>query len=338
MRRRLEAARQGGRRARRVAQVAFGLVVPAALLGTLLLARLLTRPMESLVRATSSLLAGRHPLPVGAGAGGELARLNRAFVELSSGLKRRERLRRRSLASLSHDLKSPLAGMEESQTALLDGVAGPLASSQKRLLRLNLDSNRRLRLLMERLLQWDRLENTNAQLHREPFQPGPLLEAAMRQAEAAEPEGPPMLLQEQMGGMGGSAEGDPVALMQLFSNLCANARRHAHNSERILVRSCLWQRRPNHPLWIDSPPSHAGAWWVVDVMDRGPGIESELKPLVFAAYCTGPGHRRRHGLGLAICNAVAAAHGGALWVKDRSGGGSIFRVVMPWVEEVNQDG
>jgi two-component system sensor histidine kinase KdpD len=69
------------------------------------------------------------------------------------------------------------------------------------------------------------------------------------------------------------------------------------------------------------------------VKDLGPGIPAEERESIFEAYT----HSRQHdqssqrgaGLGLAVCRAIARAHGGDLVVKPRQTGGSNFVVSLP---------
>jgi len=70
---------------------------------------------------------------------------------------------------------------------------------------------------------------------------------------------------------------------------------------------------------------------VVEVADRGPGIPDGQETRVFEKF-----HRAARelspggvGLGLTICRAILAAHGGRIWVQNREGGGATFRFALP---------
>src|SRR5690606_33584203 len=72
---------------------------------------------------------------------------------------------------------------------------------------------------------------------------------------------------------------------------------------------------------------------LITVADRGPGVPDQDKERIFERfYQTSAGravHGRGVGLGLTICREIVAAHGGALWVEDRPGGGSTFCLLLP---------
>ena len=70
--------------------------------------------------------------------------------------------------------------------------------------------------------------------------------------------------------------------------------------------------------------------------DRGPGISSAQQDLIFEPYqrgdqagSAGPNGSRGSGLGLALCRAIAQAHGGSLVLRRRGGGGSSFVATLP---------
>jgi two-component system sensor histidine kinase KdpD len=70
---------------------------------------------------------------------------------------------------------------------------------------------------------------------------------------------------------------------------------------------------------------------VVEVADRGPGIPEGHEMRVFEKF-----HRAAReqspggvGLGLTICRAIVAAHGGRIWAQNREGGGASFRFALP---------
>jgi two-component system sensor histidine kinase KdpD len=66
------------------------------------------------------------------------------------------------------------------------------------------------------------------------------------------------------------------------------------------------------------------------VKDRGPGIAPQERELIFEPYRRGDqSGQRGAGLGLALCRAIAQAHGGNLIVRNRSGGGASFVVTLP---------
>ncbi|ARP87965.1 sensor histidine kinase [Bordetella genomosp. 9] len=113
--------------------------------------------------------------------------------------------------------------------------------------------------------------------------------------------------------------GDRVALREMLRNLVDNALRYA----------------PSGPVEIQATPV-SGYRVALTVADCGPGIADDEKEAVLQRFTRGrsgagtPGS----GLGLAIAKTVAQAHGGALWLQDRPGGGLSARVVLPLARPV----
>jgi two-component system sensor histidine kinase KdpD len=67
----------------------------------------------------------------------------------------------------------------------------------------------------------------------------------------------------------------------------------------------------------------------VVVADRGPGLPAGEEERIFEKFVRGAGTGRGVGLGLAICRAIVAAHGGRIWAENRTGGGAAFRFTLP---------
>nr|WP_235610735.1 extracellular solute-binding protein [Bordetella sp. H567] len=108
--------------------------------------------------------------------------------------------------------------------------------------------------------------------------------------------------------------GDRVALREMLRNLVDNALRYA----------------PEGDVEIQATPV-AGYRVALTVNDCGPGIADDEKQAVqqrFTRGRTGEG-TPGSGLGLSIAKTVAEAHGGALWLQDRQGGGLSARVILP---------
>jgi two-component system sensor histidine kinase KdpD len=106
---------------------------------------------------------------------------------------------------------------------------------------------------------------------------------------------------------------DPVLMQQLLVNLLENAAKYTPEATELEVEA----RREGEAV-------------VVEVRDRGPGLPAGQEEQVFERF-----HRGAHphiagaGLGLAICRAIAHAHGGTLHGSNRAQGGACFRLMLP---------
>jgi two-component system sensor histidine kinase KdpD len=106
-------------------------------------------------------------------------------------------------------------------------------------------------------------------------------------------------------------KGDPVLLTQLLENLLDNALKYSSDGIELVV-------------------SLAGEAMEVAVLDRGNGIPAGEEQNVFEPYRRSDrSGQRGAGLGLAVCRAIARAHGGELGVQRREGGGSSFVLRLP---------
>jgi signal transduction histidine kinase len=103
--------------------------------------------------------------------------------------------------------------------------------------------------------------------------------------------------------------GNRATLGQLFLNLLLNACQVQPHGGAIAVRA-----------------SAAGGRVVVTIDDRGPGIPAEAAGRLFEPFYSTRGST---GLGLAICGAIAAEHGGEIRACNRPGGGARFEVEIP---------
>jgi two-component system sensor histidine kinase KdpD len=105
---------------------------------------------------------------------------------------------------------------------------------------------------------------------------------------------------------------DPVLVELALTNLLENAAKYGAD-----------------PVEINVTPS--GGEISVEVADRGPGIPPGEEGRVFEKFhrAVREGAPEGVGLGLAICRAVVAAHGGRIWAHNREGGGASFRFTLP---------
>jgi two-component system sensor histidine kinase KdpD len=107
---------------------------------------------------------------------------------------------------------------------------------------------------------------------------------------------------------------DAALMEHVFVNLLENAAKYTP---------------PGTPIEISAAASNQEM--TVEVADRGPGITPGDEEKVFEKFYRGDvvGSASGAGLGLTICRAVVEAHGGKIWVENRTGGGAAFRFTLP---------
>jgi signal transduction histidine kinase len=108
---------------------------------------------------------------------------------------------------------------------------------------------------------------------------------------------------------------DVRLVRRVVVNLIANALRFSPRGGTITIKA-------------SADTSSDGVLLVVE--DMGPGVPHEERKRIFLPFAQGKGeHKRGTGLGLAFCREVAMAHGGRIWVEERTGGGSRFCLLLP---------
>lgn len=219
-----------------------------------------------------------------------------------------EELRSSLLSSVSHDLRTPIGSVLGAATTLLDADA-TLSREQRRELTATIrDEASRLGRLVGNLLDMSRVESTGLEVKKEwvPLEEvigaaltrlGPRLDGREVTTDVA-----PTIL----------ASIDPVLFEQLLYNLLENALKHTPAGTPIEVRALRDSERV-----------------VVLVEDRGPGLVAGTEAKIFEKFVRASGAGGGVGLGLAICRAIALAHGGTIDASSRASGGASFRVTIP---------
>ncbi|MCC7491013.1 MAG: sensor histidine kinase KdpD [Fimbriimonadaceae bacterium] len=221
-----------------------------------------------------------------------------------------EALRSNLLASVSHDLRTPLATIAGASSTLLQ-TPPPPAAEQRLLIESINDEAERLSRLVTNLLRLTQLEAGLA-LRREWHLLEDLIGSALRATERhlagrsiTVAVSPDMLL----------VEVDAVLLELLLVNLLDNCARYTPPGSSLELAGC---RRAGELR--------------LTVTDCGPGVPDEDRERIFETFARGAQARaesRGSGLGLAICRAVAVAHGGSLSVSNRPAGGACFELLLP---------
>lgn len=220
----------------------------------------------------------------------------------------RQQVQSTFLAAVSHDLRTPLASIVGAASSLQTQRDKLSPAEQDRLLGSIATEAAYLSNVTENTLQLVRLTSAGQRIQRDWESLEEIVGAVLARVRQRDPTrrikskltpGLPLI------------KADPVLLAQLISNLLDNALKYSTRE-------------------IDLTVTADAQTLVIAVKDRGPGIDPAEQALIFEPYRRGDqSGQRGAGLGLALCRAIAAAHGGSLTVRRRNGGGSTFSATLP---------
>ena len=272
------------------------LLAIAIAIGSLPIARRITRRLERLQSRVEALGAGQLSTRIEIEGKDEVANLARSFNRSADRIERLVEAQRHVLAGVSHEIRTPLTRMRVA-LELLESENRPELREQLMQDIADLDD------LIGELLLASRLDTIDQFEHTEDVDLLALLaEEAAR--SGADVSGEPVTI-----------HGDPRMLRRLIRNLLENAQKHAAGST---VEA------------IAGPRIDGGA--TLSISDRGAGVPEDERERIFEPFYRSqqtPEHDRGVGLGLALVRRIANRHGGSVDCLAREGGGTTFRVQIP---------
>jgi signal transduction histidine kinase len=217
------------------------------------------------------------------------------------------------VATVSHELKTPLTGVRLAVHLLLEETVGPLTPKQTELLVDARDNAERLLNMIEHLLALARLEQGGDALNLAAVTPHALLASA---ADAALPRARDKhvtLTVEEASSLPPVAA-DATRLGHALGNLIDNALTYTEQGGRITLSG------RQTPDGVE-----------LSVADTGVGIPPEHLAQVFDKFFRVPGRSRGQGtgLGLAIVQEIVSAHHGHVHAESEPGHGTVFRITLP---------
>jgi PAS domain S-box-containing protein len=251
------------------------------------------------------------------------------YVDITERKRTEERLRdddRRKdefLATLSHELRNPLAPLRNSLHLLRRSGAAP--GVPPGMLEMMERQVEHLVRLVDDLMEVSRITRGNLELRRKPVALGTVLRGAIETADPLIRSGEHRLhLEVPLEAV--VVDADPVRLAQVFANLLNNAAKYTDRGGTIAVEA----RRE-------------GGDAVVTVADSGEGIEPEEMPRLFQMFSRTDRSTRRTqgglGIGLALAEKLVGMHGGALSAHSEGRGkGSRFTVRLPLARDAAPEG
>jgi two-component system, OmpR family, sensor histidine kinase BaeS len=289
-----------------IASVAVGL---AALLALVLTHHMLA-PIRSIGEATHRLAAGNYATRLEVTSPDEIGRLAEDFNRMALTLQRNESVRRRFVADLSHELRTPIAILRAELEAIEDRVHELTAESLRSLQSEIATLGKLIEQLYElSLADVGALTYSMSPVNLVELLRGRLLAFQERYAEQL------IMIDARLPADPLLVDADETRLHQLFNNLLENSLRYTESGGLLYV-GCHVE----------------GDAALIELQDTAPGVPDELLPRLFEQfYRVDPSRNRKSdgaGLGLAIAKRIVEAHGGSIVARQSPLGGLSIQVKL----------
>ncbi len=249
---------------------------------------------------------------------GELNQLKYSFHQMEqriiaqlAHLNKQDQIRREFLAYVSHDLRTPLAGMKAYlETLELKQDSMPLKERQA-FLQKAIANGERLEGMIDELFELTRLESNQVELNKDEFQIGDLLSDIVASLEQKAKD-KQVLLKVECQDPQARVFADIAKIERVIQNLVENAIRYSHEEGVVKLRT----------------ESVVDGSVIVNIIDHGTGIAADHLPHIFEPYYRASDeYKLKHmgaGLGLAISQRLLELHGFKLSVDSEPGKGTTF--------------
>ncbi len=216
------------------------------------------------------------------------------------------------IATISHELKTPLASSDLSLKLLEDERVSKLSASQKELIENLKQDNKRMLKILSELLNMSQVEAGRIQLNIKKVKPLTIIENAI-QAVAANAREKEITIKNTSDKNLPEIEADADKTTWVLNNFLTNAIKYSYKN--ALVEIIATEQNNNI---------------IFSVRDYGPGIDTVYLPRLFERYFQVPGSKEKgSGLGLAISKDFVEAQRGKIWVESEIGKGSTFNFQLP---------
>jgi two-component system sensor histidine kinase BaeS len=289
-------------------------ILVAGLAVSYLLAQSITVPIRKLSAAAAAIAKGHYGRQVTVPSGDEVGRLTAVFNLMSRSLADADASRRRFLADVAHELRTPLAIIQGN----LEGMAEGVVERSDEMLASLCEEAAHLNRLITDLRDLSLAEGGQLVLEKEATDVNMLVLRAVSMLEPLAQEKGVTLVSEP--GSVPVSVLDPRLINQVLYNLLTNSLRHTPSGGRVTVTTGAAVRQGRN-------------WLRIAVADTGCGIDAADLPFVFDRFYRADRSRDRRsggsGLGLAIVRELTEIHGGRVTAASEPGRGSTFTVFLP---------
>jgi PAS domain S-box-containing protein len=232
-----------------------------------------------------------------------------------SHLKELDKMKSEFIAMVTHELRAPIASVEQQLTVILNGMAGEVTAKQERLLSRAKERTNGLLTLIKDLLDLSKIEAGKMVQYKEPISLQEVIQKVV-DLMRAEAEAKKIDLQFSPLSMAPLINADRNSMEGVFTNLISNAIKYTPEGGKVYVTLV-----------------EEGGFVKATVSDTGIGIKKEDTPRIFDRFYRVKTPETRQiigtGLGLSIVKSIVDAHLGSISVESEEGGGTTFTVLLP---------
>lgn len=298
----------------------FGVAIVVLIIGfigAIILAQMMTKPIKQMAKGAKLIGQGKLDTTIVVKSKDELESLARDLNKMSSQLKEIDQLKKDFLASVTHELKSPLTSLIMYIDLFLEGAAGKLNDKAKKFLKIMERSSNRLSRFIDDLLDMAKIERGKMEIKKESLEIFPIVSETVElikpQADEKDieiamniPDNLPLVF----------VDGDRTR--QIITNLLSNSIKFTPEKGKVSIN-------------IEDEKGYVQ----VSLSDTGIGIPPEQIDKIFDKFEQVKEVRERvkgpkgTGLGLAIVKSIVEAQGGKIWVESEVDKGSTFYFTLP---------
>jgi signal transduction histidine kinase len=220
------------------------------------------------------------------------------------------------MASLAHDLKTPLVGADRALALLWEGSIGDLSEAQVELVGKVRQSNKALLQMIQNLLDVYRWESGAQTLHMEHVDISTLIKSCVDEIRIIADAKRVWLVAEDIPREPHSVHIDPLAIRRVLINLLSNAVKFTADGGTVELE-----------VGFDADNLS------IAVRDTGIGIAAADQAKLFRRFVQAENLSRERGvgsgLGLHLCRQIIEAHGGTITLESEVGKGSVFTIMLP---------
>jgi len=232
-----------------------------------------------------------------------------------SHLKELDKMKSEFIAMVTHELRAPIAAVEQQLTVILNRMAGEISEKQEKLLSRAKERTKGLLTLIKDLLDFSKIEAGRMVQYKEPLTLQEIIQKVVDLMKA-EAENKKIDLEFPAPSQNPLIQADRNSMEGIFTNLISNAIKYTPEGGKVLIAL-----------------TEEGGFAKATVSDTGIGIKRDDLPRIFDKFYRVKTVETRQivgtGLGLSIVKSIVEAHLGSISVESEEGGGTTFTVFLP---------